>query len=76
MVQYDEKDIPNKYGETKKMQEIWNLIYENKPLSDASFTPTEEDKEYYEIKKQDVELMRSFKGPDFRYEHFINDIDP
>lgn len=76
MVRYDENDVPNKYGETKKMQEIWELIYENKPLSEASFSPSKEDKEYYEIHKKDVELMRSLKGPDFRYEHFINDIDP
>jgi len=75
MVQYNENDTPNKYGETKKMQAIWELIYTGKTLDDADFEPTKEDREYYDGKKMCYEAVKRIKGHDFRFEHFINDID-
>lgn len=51
MVRYDAADEPNKYGFTKKMTKIWDLVESDETLEAADFEPTEEDIKYFKYCK-------------------------
>ncbi len=76
MVRYNAVHVPYKYGYTKKMEEIWELVYTHRTLEDADFEPTAEDVEYYNDCFSMYNIRRQQLGHDFRFEHFVNDIDP
>ena len=62
MVQFNKRDKPNKYGETRKMIAINDLVESEKTLEDAWFELNEEDKEYYESKKWMYDLLKEANG--------------
>ena len=57
MVRFDENDVENKYGFTRKMTKIWELVENDQTLEDADFIPTAEDVEYYRICKLESDLV-------------------
>ena len=74
MVRYDENDKPNKYGYTLKQDRIWSLVNDERPLEEADFTPTDEDRAYYEECKWTFDLVNEGnRGKKKRVITFFND---
>ena len=76
-VRFGKNDEPDKYGFTKKMHAILDLVDDEKTLEDADFEVNEADKEYYNESKMWSDLAASFNGGKRKkMERFLNDIDP
>lgn len=74
MVRFDENDVENKYGFTKKMEAIWSLVEEEKTLEEADFEITNEDREYYRDCKWEFDHVNEGNtGKKKRLIRFFND---
>lgn len=69
------KDGVRKHIYTKKMMDIIDMIYDGKKLKDAKFTPTADDKKFYEIQKKVYDLKKEANGgkPPKREMDFYNE---
>ena len=73
-VRYGKDDEPDKYGYTKKMLAILDLIEHDKTLDDADFEPTKDDINYYELEKAFDEMGKEMNGGKRKHKvRFIND---
>ena len=76
MVRYDENDIENDYGFTRKMTKIWNLVESGRTLENADFVPTEEDIAYYKHAKRMSDIANIDNHGSFvRMVRYLDDID-
>lgn len=76
-VNYGKGDKPDKYGFTKKMHKICDLVYEEKSIEDADFEPTKYDKAYYDECKLMSDIAASLNGGKRkRIVNYVSDIDP
>lgn len=74
VVNYGKDDVADKYGQTKKMRDIWELVEDGKTLDDVDWKVTEEDKDYYaHCKFMDDLLNDGNDGKKRRYAHYFND---
>lgn len=76
-VNYGKGDEPDKYGMTKKMHDIHDLVDDGKTLDDADFKVKDADKEYFdEVKTWDDLCTKFNSGKKKKMVRFVNDIDP
>lgn len=76
-VTFGKGDEPDKYGLTKKMHVILDLVDDGKTLEDADFKVTKADEEYYNNSKMWDDLSTAFNGgKKKKMVRFVNDIDP
>lgn len=74
MVRFDENDKENKYGFTRKMEMIWQLVEAEKTLKDADWEVTPEDEEYYKECKWEYDLVNEGNtGKKKKIIRFFND---
>ena len=64
---------PDKYGYTKHMHELLDLVEDEKPLTGAGFKPNTDEKAYYENEKKMYAIDKEIKGGPFKYARFYND---
>ena len=62
LVRYGEADEPNKYGFTKKMNDIWDLVEAGKTLEDGGFAIAGADREFYDYYKWLFEREKKARG--------------
>ena len=69
-VNFGKDDEPDKYGFTKKMHEIWDLVEAEKPLEDGGFEITDADREWYEDYKADFEFEKENRGKKYCFPRY------
>ena len=72
-VNYGTDDVPDKYGFTEKMHDIWDLVEAEKPLEDCGFVISEADREWYEDYKFVFELKKEISGRKYRFPRYTLD---
>lgn len=75
-VRYGKDDVPDKYGFTKKMHAIWDLVEDGKGLDEADFKATEADKKFYDSYKSEFDREKKARGAAYHFPRYIVDIDP
>lgn len=72
-VNYGENDVPDKYGFTRKMHDIWDLVEAEKPLEKGGFEITDADREWYEKYKFSFEWKKQVCGHVYRFPRYTLD---
>lgn len=75
-VRYGNDDMPDKYGFTRKMHAIWDLVEAGKSLDEADFKATEADKKFYDSYKINFEREKKARGVTYHFPRYIVDVDP
>lgn len=74
VVNFGPDDKTDKYGFTRKMHEIWDLVEEERPLEDGGFEITPADREFYEDYKEDYEWKKELNdGEPYKFPRYIYD---
>lgn len=71
VVRYGKDDEPDKYGFTKKMHKIWDLVEDEKSLSDADFKATEADKAFYDQYKSLYDWEKEQRGRPYKFPRYV-----
>ena len=71
LVKYDEKDQPDKYGFTKKMHTIWDLVEDGKSVGDGDFKPTDADRAFYDRYKRLFEFEKKQRGKPYKFPRYM-----
>ena len=69
-VNFGKDDEPDKYGFTKKMHRIWDLVEAEKPLEAGGFEITDDDREWYEDYKENFETKKRISGKKYRFPRY------
>lgn len=70
-------DKPDKYGFTKKMHKIMDLVEDEKGLEDGGFKITDADRELYNSYKGQFEFKKKQNGgKPYRFPRYAVDVDP
>lgn len=69
-IRYGPEDEPNRHGFTRKMSDIWDLVEAEKPLEEAKFEPSEDDRLYYEHYKWQYEMIKERNGKPYKFPRF------
>ena len=69
-VNYGEDDSPDKYGFTRKMNDIWDLVEAEKPLECGGFVITDADRDWYEEYKEEFEYKKRISGRKFCFRRY------
>ncbi len=73
-VRFGEDDVPNKYGDTRKMLAIMKIVEDEQDPDDADFEWTEEDLMYYWYNQENyLETKKAHGGKKPVIVHYIND---
>ena len=72
-VNFGKDDVPDKYGFTKKMHAIWDLVEAEKPLEAGGFKITDADREWYEDYKDNFEYKKKTTGRKYHYPRYTLD---
>lgn len=72
-VNYGKDDVPDKYGFTKKMHDIWDLVEAEKPLEAGGFVITDADREWYEDYKFEFEWKKKECGYKYCFPRYTLD---
>lgn len=77
LCRFGSDDNPDKYGFTKKMHKIWDLVEAGKKLEDGGFEIGDADREFYENYKQQFEWKKKQNGgKPYYFPRYVVDIDP
>ncbi len=71
-VNFGKADKPDKYGFTKKMHKIMDLVEAGKRLEDGGFEINPDDREYYDAYKSEFEYKKKLNGgKPYRFPRYI-----
>lgn len=70
LVRHSKDDEPNKYGFTKKMNDIWDLVEDGKDLKDGGFKITDADKDFYDHYKWMFEREKKSRGEPYYFPRY------
>ena len=73
LVTYGENDTPNKYGFTKKMNDIWDLVEDEKSPENVEFIVTEADMEFYKHYKWLYDREKEARGKPYHFPRYFEE---
>ena len=72
-VRYGKDDEPDKYGFTKKMHAIWDLVEDEKGIDEGDFKPSEVDKAFYDRYKSLYGWEKEQRGKPYKFPRYVKE---